>query len=102
MSEEKNEKFDILIEYIKDLSIETPSLRSLTFVRDNIKNYIMDIDISSLMLQSKALEVTTKLTLQDKKNSPEKAFFEIKYSTVIKIDESVTEKNIISKIFLKL
>ena len=100
MSEEKNEKFDILIEYIKDLSIETPSLRSLTFVRDNIKNYIMDIDISSLMLQSKALEVTTKLTLQDKKNSPEKAFFEIKYSTVIKIDESVTEKNIISKIVL--
>ena len=40
MSEEKNEKFEILIEYIKDLSIETPSLRSLTFVRDNIKNYI--------------------------------------------------------------
>ena len=100
MSEEKNEKFEILIEYIKDLSIETPSLRSLTFVRDNIKNYIMDIDISSLMLQNKALEVTTKLTLQDKKNSPEKAFFEIKYSTVIKIDESVTEKNIISKIVL--
>ena len=60
----------------------------------------MDIDISSLMLQNKALEVTTKLTLQDKKNSPEKAFFEIKYSTVIKIDESVTEKNIISKIVL--
>ena len=100
MSEEKNEKFEIIIEYIKDLSIETPSLRSLTFVRENIKNYIMDIDISSLMLQNKALEVTTKLTLQDKKNSPEKAFFEIKYSTVIKIDDSVTEKNIISKIVL--
>ena len=100
MSEEKSEKFEILIEYIKDLSIETPSIKTLTFVRENLKNYIMDIDISSLMLQNKALEVTTKLTLQDKKDNPEKAFFEIKYSSVIKIASSVTDKTIVSKIVL--
>ena len=37
----------------------------------------MDIDISSIVLKNKSLEITTKLILQDKKNSTEKAFFEI-------------------------
>ena len=71
------EKFKIILEYIKDLSIETPSVATLTFVRENLSNYNMDIDISSLILKNKAIEVTTKLTLQDKKDSAEKAFFEI-------------------------
>ena len=49
-------KFKIILEYIKDLSIETPSVSTLTFVRENLSNYIMDIDISSLVLKNKALE----------------------------------------------
>ena len=66
MSEKSKENFKIILEYIKDLSIETPSISTLTFVRENLSNYIMDIDISSIVLKNKALEVTTKLTLQDK------------------------------------
>ena len=93
-------KFKIILEYIKDLSIETPSVSTLTFVRENLSNYIMDIDISSLVLKNKALEVTTKLTLSDKKENDEKAFFEIKYATVITLDESANEKSIIGKIIL--
>ena len=93
-------KFKIILEYIKDLSIETPSVSTLTFVRENLSNYIMDIDISSLVLKNKALEVTTKLTLSDKKENDEKAFFEIKYATVITLDASANEKSIIGKIVL--
>ena len=93
-------KFKIILEYIKDLSIETPSVSTLTFVRENLSNYIMDIDISSLVLKNKALEVTTKLTLSDKKENDEKAFFEIKYATVITLDKSANEKSIIGKIIL--
>ena len=37
----------------------------------------MDIDISSLVLKNKALEVTTKLTLQDKKIVMKKAFLKL-------------------------
>jgi len=100
MTEIKKEKFKVVLEYIKDLSIETPNISALAFVKKNITNYSMDIDISSTVLKNKALEVTTKLTLQDKKNNNEKAFFEIKYATVITIDNSITDKNLIGKIVL--
>ncbi len=100
MMKNNNHGYNIILEYIKDLSIETPSASTLTFVRKNLSNYIMDIDISSSILKNKALEVTTKLTLQDKKDNIEKAHFEIKYSSVISIDKNIKDKNIISKIVL--
>ena len=96
----REEKFKIILEYIKDLSIETPSASTLLYVRENLTNYNMEIDISSLVLKNKSLEVTTKLILQDKKDHKEKSFFEIKYATVISIDSSIIEKKIISKIVL--
>ena len=100
MNKNKGENFKIILEYIKDLSIETPNVSTLTYVRENLENYIMDIDISSIIIKNKALEVTTKLILNDKKDSLEKAFFEIKYATVITIDETVSDKDTIRKIIL--
>jgi len=100
MIENKGEKFKIILEYIKDLSIETPSASTLLYVRDNLEKYKMDIDISSLVLKNKSLEITTKIILQDKSDDKSKAFFEIKYASIISIDSSVTDKNIISKIVL--
>ena len=47
MTENKEQKFKIILEYIKDLSIETPDVAALKFVRENLTNYIMDIDIDS-------------------------------------------------------
>ncbi len=99
MSDSK-ENFKIIIEYIKDLSIETPNATTLLFVKKNIANYNLDIDISSSALKNKLLEIVTKLTLQDKKNNDEKAFFEIKYATIISIDNSINNKKEISKIVL--
>ena len=98
--ENKTEKFKIILEYIKDLSIETPNISALTFVKKNITNYSMDIDISSTVLKNKTLEINTKLTLQDKTDNNEKSFFEIKYATVITIDNSITDKNLIGRIVL--
>ena len=98
--ENKTEKFKIILEYIKDLSIETPDVAALAFVKKNITNYTMDIDISSTVLKNKALEITTKLTLQDKTDNNEKSFFEIKYATVITVDNSITDKNLIGRIVL--
>ena len=100
MTNKKNINFKIILEYIKDLSIETPNASTLKYVRDNLADYIMDIDIASSVLKNKAIEVTTKLKLQNKKNVVEKAFFEIKYATVITLDTKVIDKNIISKIIL--
>ena len=100
MTEKKVNNFKIILEYIKDLSIETPSATALLKIRENLSSYNMDIDISSLVLKNKSLEITTKLTLQDKSDKEDKAFFEIKYATVISIDSSVIDKQIISKIVL--
>ena len=41
MTENKEQKFEIILEYIKDLSIETPNVETLTFVRENLANYNM-------------------------------------------------------------
>tara|TARA_B100000131_G_C18075779_1_gene596289 strand:- start:528 stop:962 length:435 start_codon:yes stop_codon:yes gene_type:complete len=100
MIKNNTDQFKIILEYIKDLSIETPSVSALSFVKENISNYNMDIDIASMVLPSKALEITTKLTLQDKKDNNEKAFFEIKYATVISLDRNINDKNAIGKIVL--
>ena len=100
MTENKEEKFKIILEYIKDLSIETPTAATLLYVRDNLDKYKMEIDINSLILKIKSLEIITKITLQDKNDNKNKAFFEIKYASIITIDSSVTDKNIISKIVL--
>jgi preprotein translocase subunit SecB len=93
MIKNKEEKFKIILEYIKDLSIETPGATTLLYVRNNLEKYNMDIDISSLVLKNKSLEITTKIILQDKSDN-------IKYASVISIDSSVTDKNVISKIVL--
>ena len=58
------EQFKILTQFVKDMSCETPDVETLTFVRENLANYNMEIDISSLVLKNKVLEITTKLTLQ--------------------------------------
>ena len=44
-----NEKFKIILEYIKDLSVETPNATTLLSVRENISKYNLDIDISSMI-----------------------------------------------------
>ena len=100
MNKEVEEKFKIVLEYIKDLSIETPSASTLLYVRENLNDYNMDIDISSSVLKNKSLEITTKLILRDKKNSKDKAFFEIKYATVISVKSSIVDKKKIGKIVL--
>ena len=87
---------------VKNLCVPelTPSISTLTFVRENLSNYVMDIDISSTVLKNKAIEITTRLTLQDKKDNAEKAFFDIKYATVITLTKLVNDKSIVGKIIL--
>ena len=62
----KTQEFEIVLEYIKDLSAETPDVQTLIFVRNNISKYQMNIDIKSKAVKNKMVEVTTKLTFEDK------------------------------------
>ena len=86
------EKFKILSKYIKDLSSETPNIETYLFVKERIAKYQLGIDINSKALKNKMVEVNTSFKFEDRENNEKKSYFEIVYSTIIKIDEEVQIK----------
>jgi len=94
------EKYKVLGQYIKDLSSETPDVETYLFVRDNISRYQLDIDIGSIPLKNKMIEINTKFKFQDKENSQKKSYFEINYATIIQLIEEVKDKKELERIIL--
>jgi len=94
------EKFEILGNYIKDLSSETPDIETYLYVKDYISKYQLNIDITSKPLKNKMIEVSTTLKFDDKTESKKKSYFEIIFVTIIKINEEITEKKELEKIIL--
>ena len=94
------EKYKILGEYIKDMSSETPNLDTYLFVRDYISSYQLNIDINSKAIKDKMIEINTIMKFEDKQENKKKSYFEIKYSTVIKVGDDVKEKKDLEKIIL--
>jgi preprotein translocase subunit SecB len=95
-----SEKFKIITEFVKDLSSETPDIETYLYVKDYLKNYNLNIDITTLPLKNRLIEVNTKLSFTDKGNSKKKSNFEITYATIVKIEEEVKDKKEMEKIIL--
>ena len=93
-------KYKILGKYIKDMSSETPDIETYIFVRDYISKYQLNIDINSKALKNKMIEINTILKFEDKQDNKKKSYFEINYSTIIKIEEEIKEKKDLEKIIL--
>ncbi len=93
-------KYKIICKYIKDLSSETPDIETYLFVRDQIQKYQLGIDISSKALKNKMIEVNTKFKFEDKENSKKKSYFEIIYSTIVKVNDEIKDKKELEKILL--
>ena len=93
-------KFKILGRYIKDLSSETSDVETYIFVKERIAKYQLNIDIKSKALKNKMIEVDTKFKFEDKEESKKKSYFEIIYSTVIKVDDDMVDKKELEKIIL--
>ena len=94
------EKYKILGKYIKDLSSETPDIETYLYVKEYISKYKLGIDISSKALKNKMIEVNTKLKFEDQEKSKKKSYFEIVYSTIVKIDNPIKDKEELQKIIL--
>ncbi len=94
------EKYKILAKFIKDASSETPDVETYLFVKDNISKYQLNIDINSKALKNKLIEVNTSLKFEDKEPNEKKSYYEIIYTTVIKVNEDVKEKKDLEKIIL--
>ena len=93
-------KYKILGKYIKDMSSETPDVETYIFVRDHISKYQLNIDINSKALKNKMIEINTILKFEDKQDNKKKSYFEINYSTIIKVEEEIKEKKDLEKIIL--
>tara|TARA_B100001248_G_C27101772_1_gene327333 strand:+ start:142 stop:564 length:423 start_codon:yes stop_codon:yes gene_type:complete len=94
------EKFKILGNYIKDLSSETPDAETYIYVRDRISKYQLDININSKALKNKMIEINTICKFLDKTENKKKSYFEIVYSTIIKINDEIKDKKELEKIIL--
>jgi len=94
------ENYKILARFIKDISAETPNFETYMFVKNRISKYNLHIDITSLAVKDRIIEINTKLSLVDPNESEKKTYFEIVYATVVRIDETIKNSKEIEKIVL--
>ena len=94
------EKFKIITQFVKDMSSETPNVETYLYVKEYIKNYNLNIEITTKPLKNRMIEVSTKLDYMDKGKSKNKSHFEMNYASIIKIDEEIKDRKIIEKIIL--
>ena len=75
-------------------------METYLFVKEYITKYQLNIDINSKALKNKLIEVNTTLKFEDKEPNEKKSFYEIIYTTIIKVDDDVKEKKDLEKILL--
>ena len=88
------EKYKILGRYIKDLSSETPDAETYIFVKDRISKYQLGIDINSKALKNNMIEVNTTFKFGDPDKNNKKSYFEIVFSTIIKINDDLSKDSL--------
>ena len=94
------ENFEIISSFIKDMSSETPDAQTFIFVRDNIPKYRLNIDINSKAVRDGIIEVNIILKFADQPEVLKKSHFEITYTSIVKVDEKVSDKKEMEKIIL--
>ena len=92
--------FKIIGSFIKDMSSETPDSQTFIFVRDKISKYRLKIDINSKPVKNGIIEVNTILKFVDQPEILKKAHFEITYTSIVKVDEKISDKKEMEKIVI--
>ena len=59
--------YEIILNYIKDLSIEIPNAETFIFSRENITKYTLGLNIKTNPIKDQTIEVITNLNYKDKK-----------------------------------
>ena len=91
--------YKILGKFIKDMSSETRDVETYLFVKDRITKYKLEIDIKSEALKDKIIGVNTTLKFSDKEEVKKKSYFEINYTTIVRVEDQI-EKKELKKIIL--
>ena len=92
--------YKIVTQFLRDISVETPNVETFFFVKNQIKNYQLVIDITSKALKNKHIEVDTIFKFRDRKENQKKSYFEMTNVTIVKIDEKIEGKKELEKIIL--
>ena len=92
--------YKILAQFVKDMSSETPDVETYMYVKDNIIKYNLGINITSKALKSRMIEVDTAIKFDSKDTNVKKSIFEFVYTTIVQVDEKLTDKKILEKIIL--
>ena len=100
LGETMTKKYEIILKYIQDLSVEIPSAEIFVFSREQITKYILGINVTTKSMKNDMIEVITKLNYKDPNNNKRKSYFEISYASVIKIIDKKLDKEDLKKIIL--
>ena len=93
-------KYEIVLNYIKDLSVEIPDAQTFIFSKEYITKYTLGINVTTKAMKTDMIEVITKLHYKDPNDNKRKSYFEISYATVIKIIDKNLKKDDLEKIIL--
>ena len=93
-------KYEILIKYIKDLSVEIPNAEAFIFSREYITKYSLGINITTKPLKDEMIEIITKINYKDPTENKRKSYVEIQYATVIKLKDKKIKKDELERIIL--
>jgi len=92
--------YKIIGKYIKDLDFKIPNPKVFSLLSKNISNYKINIDIKSNQIKDRIIEVETALNLTPSKDEIEEITTKIIYSTIIELNDALTDKKEIEKIIL--
>ena len=77
MMTENKKKYNIISEFVKDISFETPTVETYIYVKDSIAKYKLKIDINSKKIKNKIIEVNIVLKLNDESSEKKRSYFEM-------------------------
>ena len=92
--------YKIIGKYIKELDFKIPNPKIFSLLSKSISNYKINIDIKSNQLKERIIEVEISLNLTPIKDDLEKINTKIIYSTLIEINDDISDKKEIEKIIL--
>ena len=92
--------YKIIGKYIKELNFHIPSPKTFFLLSKSISNYKINIDIKSVQIKDKIIEVLTSLSLTPVKNDFEKIKTKIVYATLVEFQNNKMDKHEIEKIIL--
>ena len=92
--------YKIIAKYIKKINFVIPNPKTFFLLAENISNYKINIDIKSNQIKEKIIEVETSLNLNPTKDDIEKINTNIIFSTIIELDEKISNKVELEKIIL--